>query len=172
MKKLLPVMAIALFISGCESSVNLPNTNVSNVVSQPQQTSQFSEGDLKKIGVASVIAATYSKTCPQKIAYKWMKFMDESLSKTLRDMGQPEQNYVKEYFFGHLLRPYMIENNIPLVKDNFIKLYNMVLSDSKLEKAILSASKKHVDAEGFRCDISSFKNAEQGFKNFIAAKTH
>ena len=98
MKKLLPVMAIALFISGCESSVNLPNTNVSNVVSQPQQTSQFSEGDLKKIGVAGVIAATYSKTCPPKIAYKWQKFIDESLSKTLRDMGQPKQNYVKEYF--------------------------------------------------------------------------
>lgn len=67
MKKLLPVMAIALFISGCESSVNLPNINTSNVALQGQQVRPFAEKtELEYIGLISVMTLTYSETCPKK----------------------------------------------------------------------------------------------------------
>ena len=67
MKKLLQVMAIALFISGCESSVNLPNINTSNAALQDKQARPFAEKtELEYIGLISVMTQTYSETCPKK----------------------------------------------------------------------------------------------------------
>ena len=171
MKKLLPVMAIALFISGCENSVNLPNTNMSNVISQPQQTAQFTENDLKEIGLAVVVSGTYRETCSPKVANKWKKFMDERLQSILHNLNNAEKEYVKTYSMGQLIRPYMMENNIPLSGDNGVKLISMVKSDSKLSKAVINASKKNVDAGGLNC-VSSVGLLDQKLKSIMGGKIH
>lgn len=142
MKKLLPLMAIALFISGCESSVNLPNINTSNAALQGQQARPFAEKtELEYIGLISVMTQTYSETCPKKIASKWEK-LDQDVLKIISNMNEYEQRYVKDYSLIQLVRPYLIENNIPLVPENIVKLPNMADSDPKLKKLYLIHQKR------------------------------
>ena len=72
---------------------------------------------------------------------------------------------------GQLIRPYMMENNIPLSGDNGVKLISMVKSDSKLSKAVINASKKNVDAGGFNC-VSSVGLLDQKLKSIMGGKIH
>lgn len=171
MKKLLQVMAIALFISGCESSVNLPNINTSNAALQDKQARPFAEKtELEYIGLISVMTQTYSETCPKKIASKWEK-LDQDVLKIISNMNEYEQRYVKDYSLIQLVRPYLIENNIPLVPENIVKLPKMADSDPKLKKAILNSSKKNVDAAGFNC-VSLFGLVDQKLKSIMAGQIH
>ena len=106
----------------------------------------------------------------KKIASKWEK-LDQDVLKIISNMNEYEQRYVKDYSLTQLIRPYLIENNIPLVPENIVKLPNMADSDPKLKKTILNSSKKNIDAAGFNC-VSSFGLVDQKLKSIMAGQIH
>lgn len=170
MKKLFPVMAITLFISGCMTSVTPANANTSNQALQTQQDPPYPKNTkLNSIGFIGFISIANMETCPKKAGERWTK-LAQTYYKIKRNMNEYEQSYLTMHVRDNIFSLYTAENSTSLksyahfTKTKVVDMFN---SDPKFRKAVLNLAIADIEAAGFGC-YSSVELMEQKLESLIS----
>ena len=172
MKKLLSVMAITLFISGCMSSVTPANANTSNQALQTQQAPPYPKNiKLNNIGLIGFISIANMETCPKE-AGEWTK-LAQTYYKIKRNMNEYEQSYLTMYVRNQIVTLYTEGNSTSLKSyANFTKtkVVDMFNSDPKFRKVVLNLARADLEAIGGSCGFP-VKRIEQELESLISGNS-
>ena len=161
MKKLLSITAISLLLSGCFSSVDLPNSN-----SYSSPNIQLSLNESRFLGTHLAIA----KACIDsraKSAKQWESLFS-NLSAFSRQLDRKLNSEVFHLVFNYY-GIYMTEKHIPLTEDNLIKIITQAGSDKKLAYDVARTFLKQSPPGTNPC--STVNEVEVAFKQLVASKT-
>ncbi|HHF7319743.1 hypothetical protein BV195_00992 [Haemophilus influenzae] len=160
MKKLLSITAISLLLSGCFSSVDLPNSN-----SYSSPNIQLSSNESGFLGTHLAIARACIDS-RAKSAKQW-----ESLLSNLSAFSQQLDRKLNSELFRLVLNYYVIymtEKHIPLTDDNLTKITTQVGSDKKLAYDVARTFLKQSPPGTNPC--GTVNEVEVAFKQLVASK--
>ncbi|PRJ66593.1 hypothetical protein BV154_003730 [Haemophilus influenzae] len=160
MKKLLSITAISLLLSGCFSSVDLPNSN-----SYSSPNIQLSSNESGFLGTHLAIARACIDS-RAKSAKQW-----ESLLSNLSAFSQQLDRKLNSELFRLVLNYYVIymtEKHIPLTDDNLTKITTQVGSDKKLAYDVARTFLKQSLPGTNPC--GTVNEVEVAFKQLVASK--
>lgn len=168
MKKLFSAITISFVLSGCFSSVNLPNVNT--YPTQPQINSNSTK-EKEKVHPISEFANKFMfpLVCPShfpknsKQYNNWISLRNEMLSfassEKSYDLGVLEHPLIS----SRLIAAYTKKNNIPVSLENFLRLSTQLRQDPQLKMAIEKAAKE----EWSKAKCSNPTKAIQDFRAFV-----
>ncbi|HHF1770497.1 TPA: hypothetical protein ACPJIH_000424 [Haemophilus influenzae] len=160
MKKLLSITAISLLLSGCFSSVDLPNSN-----SYSSPNIQLSSNESGFLGTHLAIA----KACIDsraKSAKQWESLFS-NLGAFSQQLDRKSNSEVFRLVFNYY-GIYMTEKHIPLTEDNLIKIITQAGSDKKLAYDVARTFLKQSPPGTNPC--GTVNEVEVAFKQLVASK--
>lgn len=162
MKKLLSITAISLLLSGCFSSVDLPN---SNSYSSPNiQLSSNESGFLgTHLAIASACIGSRAKT-----ADKWSDLKKDFAAFVQQIDDNSRESVISR--FANYFSFYMKERHIPLTVENAIQLSQHTVTDRKLDYDIAQAFLKQKPSKMNPC--GTVNEVKIAFKQLVASKMH
>ncbi|MCT8720409.1 hypothetical protein Q7285_03020 [Glaesserella parasuis] len=170
MKKLFSAVAISFVLSGCFSSVNLPNVNT---YPTQAQINSNSTKEKEKIHPISEFANKFMfpLVCPShfpknsKQYNNWVSLRNEMIS-----FASSEKSYdlgILEHLLisSRMIAAYTKKNNIPAIAstEELQRLYAQAMQDPKLKMAIEEAAKE----EWSKAKCSNPTKAIQDFRAFV-----
>lgn len=153
MKKLFSAVAISFVLSGCMNNVSLPNANTPMQPSNQTNTKYKLMDQLAKHIYAGELCGFHypkDKKVWNELASKLHQFALTKFHK------EPEYSQLNFNIVIYWLKPYMLENNIPLTIDSYAQLHDRVRQDNNLQTKVLQAALKTVPKK--ECSIKQYKN--------------
>ena len=160
MKKLLSITAISLLLSGCFSSVDLPN---SNSYSSPNIQLSSNESDFLGTHLAIAKACIDSRA---KLAKQWESLFS-NLGAFSQQLDRKSNSEVFRLVFNYY-GAYMTEKHIPLTGDNLTKIITQAGSDKKLAYDVARTFLKQSPPGTNPC--GTVNEVEVAFKQLVARK--